>query len=41
MIVVRPGEAEILTTFRYIEEALGELPYEQNLITAYGQAEAH
>ena len=41
MIAVRPGEAEILTTFRYIEEALDVLPYEQTSIAAYGQAEAH
>ncbi|MDA0684798.1 MAG: type I methionyl aminopeptidase [Bacteroidetes bacterium] len=28
MIAVRPGEADVLTTFRYIEEALDVLPYE-------------
>ena len=36
MIVVRPGEAEVLTTFRYIEEALGTLPYKQNADVAHG-----
>jgi methionyl aminopeptidase len=36
MIAVRPGEAEILTTFRYIEDALDELPYEQTSTAAYG-----
>jgi methionyl aminopeptidase len=36
MIAVRPGEADILTTFRYIEEALDELPYEQTSTQAYG-----
>lgn len=36
MVAVRPGEAEVLTTFRYIEEALDELPYEQTSTEAYG-----
>ncbi|NNF04661.1 MAG: type I methionyl aminopeptidase [Rhodothermales bacterium] len=27
MVVVRPGEAEVLTTFRYIEDALDIVPY--------------
>jgi len=36
MIVVRPGEAEVLTTFKYIEDALDQLPYKQNANVAYG-----
>jgi methionyl aminopeptidase len=36
MIAVRPGEADILTTFRYIEEALDELPYEQTFTQTHG-----
>lgn len=34
MIAVRPGQAELLTTFRYIEEALDVLPYEQTTSVA-------
>ena len=36
MVVVRPGEAEVLTTFQYIEEALGVLPFKQNAEVANG-----
>jgi methionyl aminopeptidase len=36
MIAVRPGEAEILTTFSYIEKVLDELPYEQTSTAVYG-----
>lgn len=36
MIVVRPGEAEVLTTFGYIEDALGTLPYKLNADVAHG-----
>ena len=36
MVVVRPGEAEVLTTFQYIEEALGVLPFKQNADVAHG-----
>jgi methionyl aminopeptidase len=36
MVVVRPGEAEVLTTFQYIEDALGVLPYKQNVDVAHG-----
>jgi methionyl aminopeptidase len=36
MIAVRPGEADILTTFRYIEAALDELPYEQTFTQTHG-----
>lgn len=35
-VVVRPGEAEILTTFRYIEEVLKELPYKHIDEVVYG-----
>lgn len=36
MIVVRPGEAEVLTTFQYIENVLEVLPYKQNAEVAHG-----
>jgi methionyl aminopeptidase len=36
MIVVRGGEAEILTTFSYAESALNTLPYTTNLVLAHG-----
>lgn len=35
-VVVRSGEAEVLTTFNYIEEALAELPYKLNADVAHG-----
>ena len=35
-VVVRPGEAEVLTTFRYIEEVLKELPYKHIAEVVYG-----
>ena len=36
MVVVRPGESEILTTFRYIEDVLEVLPYKQIVDIAHG-----
>ncbi|MDA1027436.1 MAG: type I methionyl aminopeptidase [Bacteroidetes bacterium] len=36
MVAVRPGEAEVLTTFRYIEESLDVLPYKQFADAAHG-----